>query len=256
VKYRHAWPGFLLLFALAVLLASLLLWGDRFLTPSPAGGIIRLLQSRGGLGPVSEPSPAAAAITSSRADVEEASSAGSSGPETPSLVRGVAGDNTPTARASQPGSAPPEAIKAHYALDLGRFTLDRDAEWAEAQLNQAGFSTVRFREQAPGRLFTVSARPPVDSEAMPIEPGPQGLPTLKPTEGAEVPIARALPLRSAVELAVTLRAAGYDVRVVAEADRTGQIRLRHGRFASRQEAEAVGREIARLGMPNEVVRVR
>jgi hypothetical protein len=31
--------------------------------------------------------------------------------------------------------------------------------------------------------------------------------------------------------------------------------LRHGNFTSREEAEAIGREITRLGVPNEVVQI-
>src|SRR6185295_18212547 len=44
VRYRHVWPGILLLAALALLLAGLLRWGDHFLSPGPSGGIHRLLQ--------------------------------------------------------------------------------------------------------------------------------------------------------------------------------------------------------------------
>jgi len=44
--------------------------------------------------------------------------------------------------------------------------------------------------------------------------------------------------------------------VVAERSRAGQIALRHGNFASREEAEAASREIARLGVANEVIRLR
>ena len=38
VRYRHVWPGFLLLAALALLLVGLLRWGDHFLSPGPDGG--------------------------------------------------------------------------------------------------------------------------------------------------------------------------------------------------------------------------
>jgi hypothetical protein len=42
VRYRHAWPGFVLLGSLSVFLASLLAWGgEHFLSPGPAGGIRR-----------------------------------------------------------------------------------------------------------------------------------------------------------------------------------------------------------------------
>ena len=52
------------------------------------------------------------------------------------------------------------------------------------------------------------------------------------------------------------RGAGYDAKVVAEATHAGQVSLRHGNFASRGEADAASREIARLGVPNEVIQIR
>jgi len=63
------------------------------------------------------------------------------------------------------------------------------------------------------------------------------------------------PLRTAVDLAETLRAAGLDARVAAVATGAGQVSLRHGNFASRGEAESASREIARLGVPNEVIQI-
>jgi len=130
-----------------------------------------------------------------------------------------------------------------YALDLGTFAIDEDAERAEAQLNQAGFSTVRFRPQAPARLYTVSVLPA--GEAGPAE-----------TPAKSIRVAQDLPLRSAVNLAERLRAAGYGVRILAEAAKAAQITLRHGNFASLDEAESVRLEISRLGVPTEVVQVR
>jgi len=76
-------------------------------------------------------------------------------------------------------------------------------------------------------------------------------------DGAEsVRVALALPLRSAVQLAERLRSAGYHVRIAAEAAKAGQITLRHGNFASRDEAESISRQVSHLGVPNEVVQVR
>ena len=74
--------------------------------------------------------------------------------------------------------------------------------------------------------------------------------------GTTVRVGEATPLRTAVQLAEKLRASGYDARVVAEAARAGEVSLRHGNFASRAEAEAASREIARLGVPNEVIQIR
>jgi hypothetical protein len=64
------------------------------------------------------------------------------------------------------------------------------------------------------------------------------------------------PLRIAVRTAERLRAAGHEPRVVAEVARSSRITLRHGNFTSRREAEAAGRDIARLGVVSEVVEIR
>ena len=44
MRYRHVWPGLLLLASLALLLVALVRWGDHFLSRGPGGGIHRLLQ--------------------------------------------------------------------------------------------------------------------------------------------------------------------------------------------------------------------
>ncbi len=262
MRYRHAWPGFLLLTALVVLLASLVLWGDHLLTPSPAGGIRQLLD----LWPASGTPPlvsrlSAAEVAAARpADPGDASPPASDPPEEPPPREAPRPEGVPAPAASPPPDRPgrPALSRARYMLDLGTFAVDEDAERAEAHLNRAGFSTVRFRQQAQARLFTVSVRPARD---------PKGAgTTLEPPMRAKGPgtaagleesvrIAQALPLRSAVRLAEGFRAAGYAVRILAEAARAGEITLRHGNFASRQEAESVGRELSRLGVPNEVVQV-
>lgn len=260
MRYRHAWPGFLM--ALAVLLASLVAWGDHFLTPSPAGGIRRLLDlwPASGVPPlVSRPS--ATEVAAARpVDPGDGSRPVSEAPEEPPPQEPPPTESAPAPTVSPPPDRParPALSRARYALDLGTFALDEDAERAEAHLNRAGFSTIRFRQQAPAQLFTVSVRRAHDAEG----PGT----TLEPPKQAEGPgtaagleesvrIAQALSLRSAVRLAESLRAAGYSVRIQAGAPRAGELTLRHGNFASRQEAESVGREFSRLGVPSEVVQV-
>jgi hypothetical protein len=65
------------------------------------------------------------------------------------------------------------------------------------------------------------------------------------------------PLRGAVELADRLRKAGYRVRVAAQAGEGVAYVIRHGSFATRDEAEARHRELARLSVPSaQVVSVR
>jgi hypothetical protein len=271
VRDRHAWPGVLLLSALAILVTALLLWGDHFLTPSPAGGILRLLEVRllqvrpvSGLGMVVSPAGEATrlpAVGPSLADVETSSPpprrSDPSGEAVQPPRESVA---LPMRATALPRSAAPS--QARYALALGNFVMEEDAERAEVQLNQAGISTVRFRQQAPERLFSVSIRRlEGDGEAVAGLAGATGggVPPPGPSSPERTTpfwVAKALPLRSAVTLAERLKASGYDVRIVAEARKVGQITLRHGNFISRQEAEAASRQIAQLGVANEVVKVK
>ena len=264
MRYRHTWPGVVLLTALGLLLVSLLVWGDHFLTPGPAGGIRRLLERWPASRALDEVSPPAIAEETAQPPDDPAAAPVSSAPSPPEAPPPEAVPRDPGNPAPAPASRAVSSLaaKAHYALDLGTFATDEDAERAEARLNQAGFATVRFRRQAPARLFTVSVRPLANHEEPPaaIPPSPPARLSRAPEgggDGAEsVRVALALPLRSAVQLAERLRSAGYHVRIGAEAAKAGQTTLRHGNFASREEAQSISREISHLGVPNEVVRVR
>ena len=269
MRYRHAWPGFLLLGALAVLLVALVLWGDHFLTPGPSGGLSRLLE-RAASG-VGEPGPSAIAPMEARAATSAVPDVGAVASAPP-----VAGEDGGAPRraavgverrpAVQPAVRPGTGASApvRYALDLGTFPLAAEAEQAEAQLNQAGFSTVRFQRQEPARLYSVYLPLPSDPEearAALERLRQDGFAVVlgQPADGplpAAVLIARAMPLRTAVRVADRLRGVGQNPRVTADASRDGQVTLRHGSFATREEAAAVGRELARLGVSAEIVRIR
>lgn len=267
MRYRHAWPGFLLLGSLALLLGALLVWGDHFLSPGPSGGIRRLLTLWAASRPPQD--------TGRPAEGETATvpSAAAPGPPAPPDERGqlvdgpapappVASPPAPTMSASARRRAPTALVQPRYALDLGSFAVVEEAERAEAQLNQAGFSTVRFRQQAPERLFSVllpPARDAAEKQAIVARLGDQGFTeasTLGGGHGLSVRVARRVPLGVAVELAERLRSAGFDPRVRAEPAQPTHVTLRHGNFASREEAEAAGRAISSLGVPNEVVEIR
>jgi hypothetical protein len=291
VRYRHAWPGFLLLAALGLLLVGLLRWGDHFLSPGPTGGIHRLLQLWAASRPADEsiappaaaapspvtdvpanppvvavpptatpapPDPAAPAVAPAPAPVV-------SPPVTPAPAPVVR--TPPPERADEPrqpavSPAPATPPPVRYALALGTFPLSEDAERVEAKLNQAGFSTVRFRQQTPARLFAVhvsSLKDPEEGQATVERLQKEGHPPsvlLVGRNGVTVRVGAPTPLRTAVQLAEKLRAAGHDARVATEPTSAGQVSLRHGNFASRAEAETASREVARLGVPNEVIQVR
>jgi cell division protein FtsN len=283
MRYRHAWPGILLLAALAALLVSLVAWGDHFLSPGPPGGIRRLLQlgaasrpaGEGSApepspallapapppGPAPAPPPAAAGETAAPAGGGPTQTVKSPAPpgEGPAPPRTLA---APPPASAGPGSGvEPAASQARYALDLGTYALDQEAERVEAQLNQAGFSTVRFRQQAPARLFTVLVQPRDAGEGQAVVErlkleGLDRAVALPGGAAVTVRVAQALSLRDAVQLGERLRDLGYEVRVTAEAARAGEIALRHGNFTSREEAEAASRDLSRLGVPNEVVQIR
>jgi sporulation related protein len=291
VRYRHAWPGVLLLAALALLLVGLVRWGDHFLSPGPTGGIHRLLQLWAASRPADESiAPPAAAAPSPATDAPAnppvvvvppavapappdspgpAASPGpapvASTPVTPAPAPVVR--TPPPERADEPrdAAAPPAPATpppVRYALALGTFPLSEDAERVEAKLNQAGFSTVRFRQQTLAKLFAVqvsSLKDPEEGQATVERLQKEGHPPsvlLVGRTGVTVRVGPPAPLRTAVQLAEKLRAAGYDARVATEPTRAGQVSLRHGNFASRAEAEAASREVARLGVPNEVIQVR
>ncbi|HET9923235.1 MAG TPA: SPOR domain-containing protein, partial [Methylomirabilota bacterium] len=166
------------------------------------------------------------------------------------------------APAAPPPAGPPAPTPVRYALALGTFAVSEDAERVEAQMNQAGFSTVRFRQQAPAKLFAVqvsSLKDPEEGQTTVERLQKEGFPQsvlLIGRNGVIVRVGAPTPLRTAVQLAEKLRGAGYDARVATEPGRSGQVSLRHGNFASRPEAEAASREISRLGVPNEVIQVR
>jgi len=291
VRYRHVWPGVLLLAALALLLVGLLRWGDHFLSPGPSGGIHRLLQLWAASRPPDE-SAAAPQIASAPSPVTDAPVSPPSPPvpvsPDPPAPPPVASASPPpaTAPASPPATAPPAApapareepretaasapaapgpsapAPVRYALALGTFAVPEDAERVEGKLNQAGFSTVRFRQQVPAKLFAVliaSLKDPEEGQTT-IErlqkDGYAQSVLLVGRTGVTVRVGTPTPLRTAVQLAEKLRGAGYDARVSTEPTRAGQVSLRHGNFASRAEADEASREVARLGVPNEVIQIR
>lgn len=295
MRYRHVWPGILLLVALALLLVGLLRWGDHFLSPGPSGGIHRLLQLWAASRPPDEsatpPPVASAPTTATDAPVSPPGPVAPpvTSPEPPPVTPPAA--STPPAVATPPASpapsptapaapapareeprdvvaaapapaAPPTPAPVRYALALGTFAVPEDAERVEAKLNQAGFSTVRFRQQVPAKLFAVlvaSLKDPEEGQAT-IErlqkDGYAQSVLLVGRSGVTVRVGAPTPLRTAVQLAEKLRGAGYDARVSTEPTRAGQVSLRHGNFASRAEAEEASREVARLGVPNEVIQIR
>jgi hypothetical protein len=177
--------------------------------------------------------------------------------------------STPAAPASPP-PAPDTAAAARggaeaglrFAVEFGPFMTAPEAERVERQLNEAGYQTVRFRQQTGAALYAVlvekipSAR---DAQALVTTLREQGFGTafvVGEREPLSVQVGLPLPLRGAVQLAERLRAGGHPVRIAVQPGEAVTFAIRHGNFATLREAEAKGQELIRLGLGNQVVRVK
>ena len=169
----------------------------------------------------------------------------------------------PSVAASNAGPAPsgPPAA-ARFAIEFGPFMTAPEAERIERQLNEAGYPTVRFRQQTGAALYAVliekipSAR---EAQALVASLRQQGFAeafVVGEREPLSVQVGLPLPLRGAVQTAERLRASGHPVRVAAQPGEAVVFALRHGNFATSGEAEAKGQELMRLGLVNQVVRVK
>jgi hypothetical protein len=145
---------------------------------------------------------------------------------------------------------------------FGPFAASADAERLERTLIRAGHQTVRFRQDAGPAVYAVLVeRVPTPHEARTLINALRaegiGEGTVVSTEPLVVRVGEPRPLRGAVELAERVRKAGHHVRVAAQPSPRGAFMIRHGTFATRDEAETRSRELARLSVPPaQVVQVR
>ena len=161
---------------------------------------------------------------------------------------------------AQPGGAP--AGGARFAVEFGPFMTAPDAERVERQLNEAGYQTVRFRQQTGAALYAVLIEkiPSVrDAQTLVVNLRDQGFGgafVVGEREPLSVQVGLPLPLRGAVQTAERLRAGGHPVRIAVQPGEAVTFAIRHGNFATLQEAETKGQELIRLGLGNQVVRVK
>jgi hypothetical protein len=160
-------------------------------------------------------------------------------------------------------SAGAATAAARFAIEFGPFVSTAEAERLERRLTQAGYQTVRFRQSQPGAAVyavLIERMPPGrDATSVVAALRDQGLgeAAVVGTDPPSVRVGEPLPLRGAVELAERVRVAGYHIRVAAQAGDAVTFVIRHGNFASHEEAEAKGRELSRLSLPgSQVVQVR
>jgi polysaccharide biosynthesis transport protein len=174
----------------------------------------------------------------------------------------VAAPPTPARPApATPGSGGP-ASAARFAIEFGPFMTAPEAERVERQLNEAGYQTVRFRQQTGAALYAVlieklpSARDAQALIAALREQGFGGAFVVGEREPLSVQVGLPLPLRGAVQTAERLRASGHAVRIAVQPGEAVTFAIRHGNFATQREAETKGQELIRLGLVNQVVRVK
>ncbi len=169
---------------------------------------------------------------------------------------------SPVAPAAVPRAKPTTGPVERFAVEFGPFATAGEAERVERQLNEAGHQTVRFRQQTGATLYAVVVeRVPSTRQAQAIVATlhEQGFPeTMVLGEGPTltVRVGDPLVLRGAVQLAERLRDRGHLVRVAVQPGEAESFVIRHGNFASQQEADERAEELGRLGLPNHVVRAR
>ena len=282
-RRRKPWIGLGVLGGLLAAFGALTAWQMGSL--GSGGRPLELLRQRLGVGPAATPpsrpsAPPAKPVTQPATPPPAAVAPSATAPAMPTpavrVAAGPARAGTPvsalqpvasvTAPAPSPPavpvSAPPAKASARFAVEFGPFVATIDAERVERELTQAGLQTARFRQSQTGAgLYAVLL------ERMPAGRDPQSvIATLREQGFAEpevvrqdppmIRLAEPLPLRGAVDLAERARGFGHPVRVAAQPGEAVAYVIRHGQFASRQEAEAKAEELARLGLGHQVIQVR
>ena len=210
------------------------------------------------------PPPGAAAVPSPESPAPAMSLGPATVPPAPIERSAPVTSATPPKPATQPAPQPSSSLPAgaRFAVEFGPFMTAPEAERVERQLSEAGYPTVRFRQQTGASLYAVlieklpSAR---DAQVLVAALRQQGFAeafVVGEREPLSVQVGLPLPLRGAVQAAERLRASGHQVRVAAQPGEAVMFALRHGNFATLGEAEAKGQELMRLGLGNQVVRVK
>ncbi|MBI4590848.1 MAG: AAA family ATPase [Candidatus Rokubacteria bacterium] len=262
-RYAQLRVGIVLVLVLLLLLAGLLAWRLGYLAPPGMGPVRELFRT----------TVAERAVQQQRPPVPPAPPAAKpqvEAPPPPSAVTKPSVEKplpkgTPSVPLAPPTMAPGKTAApsdARYALEFGPFPTAEEAERVERQLNNAGFPTVRFRQQGGGNLYGVFLeRLPNPGEAQATVERLRGegfgdALIVGSGETLSIRVGEPAPLRTAVQVAERLRAGGHRVRVAVQPGEALNLAIRHGNFASEDEARARGRDLDRRGLPNRVVRVK
>jgi cell division protein FtsN len=157
------------------------------------------------------------------------------------------------------GTAPPAP---RFAVEIGPFTSASEADEVERQLEQHGFPAARVRQPGRVSLYAVvieKAGTPREADALVRRLREQGFEdtVLLGADGPlSVRVGQPLPLRGAVAVAEKLRALGHPVRVASEPGEVATFVVRHGAYASREQAGEKGEALKRLGLTTQIVQVR
>lgn len=261
------WLGLVALAAVILAAAAAVLWALGWLAPeiSPRELLRQRLSGPAGLAP-----PVMRALVPPTAAPAPTPAPPPAGPATAAPAPAVAAPPLPAAPApaapevAAPAAKPavPPRATARYALEFGPFVTPAEAERVERELGQAGYPTARFRQETGADVYAVLIERlagAAEARALLARLRAEGFPEAVLVEGAGSPSVRLgplLPLRGAVRLAERARAAGHAVRVAARPGEALMFVVRHGNFANREEAAARAREVRRLGLPGQIVRVR
>lgn len=166
----------------------------------------------------------------------------------------------PGARPDAPPPAAPPApppARTRYALESGPFQSAASADRFEDRVSELGHATVRFRSQDTARLYVVAATGFASAGDAEQAARQLGRGTVAEIDGeVELVLERLPSLGDAIAATRLLRAQGLDVRVREAVTPVARYVVRYGQFASRADAEALGRELARQGITSRVVKVR
>mgnify|MGYP001567973629 CR=1 FL=1 len=244
------WVGVMLLVVLVLLLAAILAWRLGLFAPTGMGPVRELFRSTLSERAAQQKSPPARPSSAPGPRPADAPPAGSA-PAAP-----------PGPQAAAPAKTPVPA-EVRYALEFGPFATAEEAERVERQLNTAGFPTVRFRQQGGGNLYGVFLeRVPSRREAEAIQErleaeGYGQTALVGSGDNLSIRAGELTPLRTAVQVAEKLRASGYQVRVAVQPGEALNLAIRHGNFASEEEARARSRDLSQKGLSgHRVVRVK
>jgi hypothetical protein len=138
-----------------------------------------------------------------------------------------------------------------------------ETEAVERRLSEAGYPTMRLRQQANVSVYAVLAGTPAtrdEADALVRTLRQQGFADAEIVGGDDRPLAVRVgpprPLRGAVSVAERVRAFGHAVRVASQPGEAVSFVVRHGSYPSREEAGEKRAELNRLGLATEVVRIR